>query len=55
MLERMDDGEELAIPDWVVPFCLGKGGGVIAHGVSQSVSVALVEDGAHCKLGCINL
>ena len=55
MLERADDGEELAIPDQVVSFCLGEGGGVIAYGVSQSVRVALVEDGACCKLGCVNL
>ena len=34
VLECMDDGEELAIPDWVVAFCLSEGGGVITHRVS---------------------
>ena len=55
MLEGTDNGEELAIPDRIVAFCLGEGGGVITHGVSQAISVVLVEDGARGKLGGVNL
>ena len=51
VLKRADDGEEFAIPDRVVTFGLGEGGGIVTHRVAQSVRIALVEDGACGKLG----
>ena len=34
MFEGTDDGEEFSVPDRVIPFSLGEGRGVIAHGVT---------------------
>ena len=34
MFECVNDGEELAIPDRVISFSFGEGGGVITHWVS---------------------
>ena len=50
MFEGTDDGKEFPVPDRVIPFSFGEGGGVIAHGVTQAVRVALVEDGTCGKL-----
>ena len=54
MFECADDGEEFTIPDWVITFCFGEGG-VITHRVSQTIRVALIEDGACRILGGIDL
>ena len=33
MFKGTDDGEEFAVPDWVISFGLGEGRGVISHGM----------------------
>ena len=54
MFEYMDDGEEFTVPDWIVALCFSEGGRIVADGVPQAVSIALVEDGTCCVLGDIH-
>ena len=34
MFKCVDDGEEFAIPDWVISFGFSEGGGVVTYWVS---------------------
>ena len=50
VFEGANDGKELPIPDWVVPLSFSEGGGVVSDRVTQSVCIALVEDGTRGEL-----
>ena len=40
-----DDCKEFMVPDGVIAFGLGEGGGIVSYGVAESDGIALVEDG----------
>ena len=51
MFKCANDGKKFVIPDWVILFGFGEGGGVVAYWVALAVRVALVEDSACGELG----